>query len=106
MAKLAGSVDAIDARVVYAAAEQGDETAVRILEETCQVLGLAIGNVTALLHPHRIVIGGGVSLMGPLFWDGLRREAQRRSMPVFTPGVELVPSALGEDVVVVGALCL
>ena len=106
MAKLAGSVDAIDARVVYTAAEQGDETALRILEETCQALGLAIGNVVALLHPQRVVIGGGVSLMGPLFWDRLRREVHRRSMPVFVPGVEVVPAALGEDVVVVGAVCL
>ena len=106
MAQLAGSVDAIDARIVYAAAEQGDKTALRILEETCRALGLAIGNVVALLHPQRVVIGGGVSLMGPLFWDGLRQEVTARSMPVFAPGVDVVLAQLGEDVVVVGALCL
>ena len=106
MANLAGSVDAIDARVVYAAAEQGDKTALNILEKTCQALGLAISNVVALLHPQRVVIGGGVSLMGPPFWDRLRREVTARSMPVFAPGVEVVRAQLGEDVVVIGALCL
>lgn len=106
LVELAGSVDAIDARTVYAAAERGDDTATRILTETCQGLGLAISNVVALLHPERVVIGGGVSLMGPLFWDRLRREVTARSMPVFAPGVEVVRAALGEEVVVIGALCL
>lgn len=106
MLDLAGSVDAIDAKIVYAAAERGDDVARRILDETCQMLGLAISNVVALLHPERVIIGGGVSLMGPLFWDTLRREVTARSMPAFASSVELVRAKLGEDVVVIGALCL
>jgi glucokinase len=106
MVKLAGSQDQIDARVVYAAAQQDDAVAARILQETCQTLGMAISNVIALLHPERVVLGGGVSLMGPLFWDALQREFRRRVMPAFAAGVELLPAKLGEDVVVIGALCL
>ena len=106
MLELAGSLDAIDARVVYAAAERGDETARQILNETCQALGMAISNVVALLHPERVIVGGGVSFMGPLFWDVLRREVATRSMPSFVSGVEVVRAELGEDVVVIGALCL
>jgi glucokinase len=106
MLELAGSLDAIDAKIVYAAAEKGDDVACRILNETCQMLGFAISNVIALLHPERIIIGGGVSLMGPLFWDALRREVTARSMPAFASSVEVVRSELKEDVVVIGALCL
>lgn len=106
MKEIAGSLESIDAKVVYQAAEQGDELALRILQETCQILGVVISNVVALLHPERIVIGGGVSLMGPLFWDGLQREFKSRVMPVFAHQVELVPAKLKEDVVVIGALCL
>lgn len=106
MLEMSGSVEDIDAKVVYRAAEQGDEIACRILNETCQVLGAAISNVVALLHPERIVLGGGVSLMGPLFWDALQSEFKSRVMPVFAPHVELVPAKLKEDVVVIGALCL
>ncbi len=106
MVEMAGSVDAIDAKIVYAAAESGDEIAKQILTETCQGLGLAISNVVALLHPERVIIGGGVSLMGPLFWDLLTRSAIAHSMPVFTPGVEVVQAELEEDVVVIGALCV
>jgi glucokinase len=106
MERLAGSLDKIDAKIVYAAAEQGDEIAARILSETCQLLGMVMGNIVALLHPERIVLGGGVSLMGRFFWDALQSEFRSRVLPVFASGVELVPAKLGEDVVVIGALCL
>jgi len=106
MEKLASSLDQIDAKVVYAAAEYGDEVAARILQETCQTLGVAISNVVALLHPERVIVGGGVSLMGPLFWNALQKEFRARVIPTFASGVELLPAKLSEDVVVIGALCL
>lgn len=106
MEQLSGSIDGIDAKIVYAAAQQGDEIACRILHETCQTLALGISNIVALLHPERVVIGGGVSLMGPLFWDDLQAEFQARVLPAFVSQVKLVPAKLKEDVVVIGALCL
>jgi glucokinase len=106
MKELAGSIEGIDAKILYTAAEQGDEIACRILHETCQTLALGISNVAALLHPERIVIGGGVSLMGPLFWDTMQDEFQKRVLPTFASSVELLPAKLQENVVVIGALCL
>ena len=106
MKEIAGSLEDIDAKVVYEAAEKGDEPALRILNETCQILGTAISNVVALLHPECIVVGGGVSLMGPIFWNALQNEFKSRVMPVFAPRVKLVAAKLKEDVVVIGALCL
>lgn len=106
MEQLAGSIDVIDAKIVHAAAEQRDETAIRILKETCQTLAIGISNVVALLHPERVVVGGGVSLMGPLFWTTLQEEFHRRVLPAFVSNVELLPAKLQENVVVIGALCL
>ncbi len=106
MQEIAGSVENIDARIVYSAAEQGDEMALCILHETCVTLGAAMANVVALLHPERIILGGGVSLMGPVFWDLLRAEFRGRVMPIFASHVELVQAKLMEDVVVIGALSL
>ena len=103
---LAGSVEAIDARAVYTAAATGDRLALRILDETTRTLGLALANVAALLHPQVIVLGGGVALMGPLFWEALQREFACRVLPPFAPGVRLLPSQLQEDAVPVGGLCL
>ena len=91
---------------MYSAAEKGDGIANRILIETCQTLGLAISNVVALLHPERLILGGGVSLMGSLFWDRLRNEVKSRMIPSFASQVDIVKAILKENVVVVGALCL
>ncbi|HEX2991388.1 MAG TPA: ROK family protein [Anaerolineales bacterium] len=106
MGELAGSSEKIDAKIVYSAAEQGDEIALCILQETCVTLGAAVANVVALLHPGRIILGGGVSLMGPVFWDLLQKEFRARVMPIFVSQVELVQARLREDVVIIGALCL
>jgi glucokinase len=106
MEKMTGSLDKIDAKVVYLTAEQGDEIAARILQETCQTLGMAISNVVALLHPERVILGGGVSLMGPMFWNALQDEFRLRVIPTFASQVKLLPAKLSENVVVIGALCL
>lgn len=106
MSHLAGSVEKIDAKVVYSAAELGDDLANRLLTETCQTLGLGIANVISLLHPERIIIGGGVSLMGPLFWTQLREQIQMCSLPAFVGNVDIVKASLGEAVVVIGAIAL
>ena len=103
---LAGGLAEIDARAVYAAAAAGDRLALRILHETAGTLGLALANIVALFHPQVIILGGGVALMGPIFWEAVQAEFSRRLLPPFAPGVRLVPSALGEDAVPVGGLCL
>jgi glucokinase len=78
----------------------------RILRETTATLALALASVVALFHPQVIVIGGGVSLMGPLFWDDLRAQVMQRAMPAYINSVRIERAALGEEVVPVGALCL
>jgi len=106
MTKIAGTVESIDAKVMYSAARKGDTIALHILDETCKTLGMAIANATALVHPQRVIVGGGVSLMGPIFWKALHREFRSRVMPLFSPHVDLVKAELKEDVVLIGALCL
>lgn len=106
MVALAGALSKIDAKIVYAAAAEGDSQALEILDSTCRTLAIALNNVVVMLHPQRIVIGGGVGQMGPLFWDKLSSNFARIAFIPFAPTVEIVPSHFGEQVVVIGALCL
>jgi glucokinase len=101
-----GDIEKISAKAVYEAAERGDSLSLAILTETCETLGLAIANVIALLHPERVVVGGGVSLMGDLFWDRLRDAVARRVFGPFRNSWCVTKAALGEDVVVVGGVLL
>ncbi len=106
MTELAGEISKIDAPIVYTAAMQNDPLALKILDDTCQTLALALNNIIVMLHPERIVIGGGVGQMGPIFWGRLRKAVKKWGFAPFMPTVEIVPATLGADVVVIGALCL
>jgi glucokinase len=92
---------------VAALAQQGDAAARNVVEESAVALAIGIGNVLALLHPERFIIGGGVSLMGELWWEPLRKAlAERFAFKPFAHAFDVVPAALGEEVVVVGAVLL
>lgn len=55
---LTGKVTAAD---VFSMAKQGDEVAVRVVEETCDYLGLACVNICRVLDPDAILLTGGLS---------------------------------------------
>jgi glucokinase len=106
MEKLAGERP-ITAAIVGQAAEQGDAMAQRILEDALQALAEGLCHVIALLCPRRLVLGGGVSLMGEtLFFAPLRRMVAERVFRPFEGLTDIVPAALGEEVVVHGAIAL
>jgi glucokinase len=70
-------------------------------------LGWSIAQVITLVAPQAIVIGGGVSLAGEAaFFKALRREVARYVFPPLADSFSILPAALGEEVVVHGALAL
>jgi glucokinase len=92
---------------VALAANEGDDSAWYILYRAWTSLAEAICHIIALVCPRRIVIGGGVSLMGArILFEPLRKLVAERVFPPFADCFEIVPAALGEEVVVHGALAL
>ncbi len=92
---------------VAQAAELGDAFAQSVLHEALVCLAHALCHVIALLCPRRIIIGGGVSLMGEhLLFEPLRGLVERFVFRPFAGLADIVPAALGEEVVVHGALAL
>jgi glucokinase len=97
----------ITAQDIAEAATQGDKLAHDILSNAWRRLAEAICSVITLLCPRRIVIGGGVSLMGELLlFEPLRRMVTERVFRPFAGLTDIVPAALGEEVVVHGAIAL
>lgn len=97
----------ISAADVARAAADGNAAARHILDSAWEALAEGICHVIALLSPRRIIIGGGVSLMGQeLLFKPLRLKVARRVFKPFASSYDIVPAALGEEVVVHGALAL
>ncbi len=93
--------------LVAQAAREGDEDALGIIANARNALAQAICQVIVLLCPQRIVIGGGVSLIGEeLLFEPLRHFVARDVFLPFAGLTDIVPAALGEEVVVHGALAL
>lgn len=102
-----GKLDQVTAKLVAQAAGDGNHLALEVLNHACQVLGWAIAQVITLLSPDVVVIGGGVSQIGEsLLFAPLRAEVERYVFPPLLRSYEILPSQLGEEVVVHGALAL
>jgi glucokinase len=95
----AGDPDAIDAEVVFAAAERGDEAAREILDELLDRLARGIASAVTVLNPSTVIVGGGISRAGAILLGPLDRRI-RELVPV-PPHVAL--SALGDQAVALGA---
>jgi glucokinase len=89
------------------AAGAGDDRAMDLLRLAWAYLAGGICHVITLLCPRRIVIGGGVSLMGEkLLFEPLREMVAECVFEPFAGLTDIVPAALGEEVVVHGAIAL
>ncbi len=102
-----GNPRQITAGIVAQAAKCGDNLARFVLYKAIDHLAEGICHVIALLCPRRIVIGGGVALMGDeLFFRPLRESVAKKVFRPFAALTDIVPAALGEEVVVHGAIAL
>ncbi|GAA1988051.1 ROK family transcriptional regulator [Catenulispora subtropica] len=90
-----------------AAVADDDPRAVRILDDSIEVLGLGLANLVNMLNPERIVVGGwlGQRLMAV---RGAELERAVRAYSLARPGqqVAVVPCQLGEDAIATGSALL
>lgn len=103
LARAGGDPAALDARIVEAAAREGDAVATAIFERAATYLGVGVANLLNLFNPARIVIGGGVSKAGGRLFEPVIRVARQRAFERPGRDAEIVPAALGDDVGVIGA---
>ncbi len=97
---------AFTAAEVVALAAAGDALAREVWEGAVGWLALGVGALITILAPERIIIGGGVAKAGTLLFEPLRRQVRERVKLVQAEKVQILPTALGDDVGVLGAAAL
>jgi glucokinase len=102
-----GDPGQIGPAVLAEAARRGDQEASYLLGKAVAAMAVALNQAVTLLAPRRIILGGGVSLIGEDLWfQPIRSQLDLNVFPPFRGTFDVVPAALGEAVVVHGALAL
>jgi glucokinase len=99
-----GDPDRLTGEHVATAAAEGDPLALELLAEVGSWLGQGIADLSAVLDPEVVVIGGGVSVLGEMVL-GPARQRLERALPGrgFRPGPRVVGARLGAQAGIVGA---
>lgn len=101
-----GDPDRVDARLVAAAAAEGDAEASGILREAGRALGIGLVSILHLLNPQVVILGGGASHIGEPLLGPMREVIEDRCLPSILGPVRFVTSALGSSAGAVGAALL
>ena len=84
---------------VFKMAAEGDDIALNIVRETIKYLAYGIGNISCVLDPELVIIGGGISVLPSRFLEEIKKNVEE--IIPFIPRIEF--SQLGEDGVLIGA---
>ena len=98
------SSNGLSGEMVARAVEAGDAVALSLVKEMGHYLGLAIAILVNVLNPQRVVIGGKMAGLGEPLLASIRQTVQERALHLLAMDVEIVPSSLGGDVSILGAV--
>lgn len=106
LANLVENTTSCESKYLASALEAKCDVANTIFMELVDNLALGYSHVVHLVNPEKIVIGGGLSLMGEILRSSIETALSKYLLDVFTPGPKICLAELGEDVVGVGAMLL
>ena len=100
-------IEMVGGRTSFEAAEKGDQTAIKVLDNYVKYLGEGILNYCNIFRPNVIVLSGGVANAGAYLFDRLNKYVADRNYGYkSTPEVKILPAQLGYDSGKIGAAAL
>jgi predicted NBD/HSP70 family sugar kinase len=100
---LGGSVTTAD---LVAHALAGEPATLRVVQDAGLALGRALANVSNLINPQVIVVGGPLAGLGPLLLAPIRLAFDRYAVPSIAGSTQIAMSALGDRAEALGAAAL
>jgi glucokinase-like ROK family protein len=94
----------ITARDVAEAAHLGDLVAQQIITESGMYLGIAAASLVNVFNPSLVVVGGGISQMGDLLLEPIRKAVRERSLQPAAQAVRITSAVLGRRSTSIGAV--
>jgi glucokinase len=104
--KAENKLELINAKIVAEAALENDPLAMEIFTRAINYLGIGIANLIQIFNPEMIIIGGGVSKIGPLLFEGIWPVISANTFTHTIRELPIVPPALGDNCGSLGAAAL
>jgi predicted NBD/HSP70 family sugar kinase len=95
-------ISASSSRDVVDLARNGRIEALQVIRQAGRLIGEALASAVNLLNPAIIVIGGDIASLSEPLLAGVRESLYRRSLPLATRDLQIVPSQLGDRAGVAG----
>jgi len=99
-------MEKIDAQLVAIAASQGDSLAKEMIETTAYYVGVGLANLINIFNPETVLLGGGVTKIGPALLEPAARIARERAYVTWACEVEIRTALLGDESPLLGAAAL
>lgn len=96
----------ISAKDVFDLAKEGDKTAKDIVDYTADVLGKVIADMSVIINPSNILIGGGVSNAGDQLIDAVVKAFRKHALPRASKVCTIKTAQLGNDAGIIGGAYL
>lgn len=101
-----GDLEALNGRIIFGCAKDGDPVALEVFNEYIHNLCLALSSVICLLDPQVIVLGGGISKAGDFLLDALKNRIKGYLAFPEAPYADIKIATLGADAGFIGAAML
>lgn len=93
----------LTAKDVFDEAKAGDAVALELVDEVAEILGSSIANISAVINPEVIVIGGGVSKAGDILISAIKEHFMENCFHAVRD-TKFVIATLGNDAGIYGCV--
>jgi len=91
------------AHEIFQAYRLGDRLATLVVRKFCWGLGVAIGSLSNIFNPEKVILTGGISQASDIFLDEVKKTADEFTLMSIMGSYEIIPSTLRENAAILGA---
>lgn len=101
-----GKVENINAKIIFEAAQAGDDVASKVLEKYFKYIACGVANLINILEPSMVVLGGGMSAQKEYLTNPVKKYVKEQMYGGLALKTKITAATLGNDAGIIGAAFL